>query len=92
MAKKTDIVVDLSRITKREMLAWRRERRAIIEDEELDAETLEEFDFKQLYARVITAWPYGEITFKTYLDLAYTDSVLVDQAVTGAINELVEKK
>lgn len=92
MAKKADIVVDLSRITKREMVEWRKGRRKIANDENHDPEALEEFDFDTLYKKVITAWPFGEITFEVYMELPYSDSVAVDQTVTGAINELVEKK
>jgi hypothetical protein len=90
--KKTDIVVDLSRITKRQMIEWRKGRREIANDENHDPAALEEFDFDTLYKRVITAWPFGEINFETFMDLPYSDSVAVDKAVTGAITELSEKK
>ena len=91
MAKK-DIVVDLGRVTKRQMIAWQVGRREIIDDEDDDSFTLEEFDFKALYGLVVTAWPFGEINFETYLDLSYPDSVRVDQAVMDTITELSKKK
>ncbi len=92
MAKKSDIVIDLTRITKRQMLVWQQGRREIIRDENIDPMALEAFDFGELYEVVITAWPFGKIDLETFLDLPYPDSVLVDTAVSDAISQLSKKK
>lgn len=92
MAEKTDIVIDLTKITKRQMIEWQRGRRKILDDDSADSLALETFDFEELYGQVITAWPFGEINFDTFLDLPYPDSILVDQAVTDTITELAQKK
>lgn len=90
---KSDIVIDLTKITKRQMVTWRQSRREIINDEEnTDPMALEVFDFDTLFKVVITAWPFGKIDLDTFLDLPYPDSVSVDNAVTAAILELTQKK
>jgi hypothetical protein len=82
-----NIVINLNNITKRQMLEWRQGRQEIDRPDELD-----EYDFDNLYALVIEAWPHGEISFEVFLDLSYPESVRVDNAVSGAINGLTEKK
>lgn len=90
---KSNIVIDLTKITKRQMVAWQQGRREIINDEEnIDPMVLEVFDFDTLYKAVITAWPFGKVDLETFLDLPYPDSVLVDNAVSAAIMELSQKK
>lgn len=90
----SEIKIDLNKITKREMSAWRQGRRELRDREDgVEPDELDKFDFEHLYVKVITAWPYGEeITFDAYLDLPYGQAVAVDQAVGDAITDLVEKK
>lgn len=97
MTKKSDIVIDLTKITKRQVMAWQRARREIIYNEDgterrVDPWTIEEHDFSNLYALVIVSWPYGPVDFETYLDLPLPDSRLVDKVVMDAMSDLSEKK
>jgi hypothetical protein len=87
MAKKSGIVIDLTKITKRQMLEWRKGRRDIDEPDDM-----EQYDFENLYQLVLVSWPWGEINFENYLDLSYPDSTLVDNTITDAITALTEKK
>lgn len=87
-----NIVIDLNKITKREMLEWQHGRRGIISDDNSFPMDLEKFDFERLYQIVIAAWPHGEINLETFLDLPYPESVAVDNAVNDAVIHLSKKK
>lgn len=82
---KTDFVIDLNRITKREF------RDYLVGREQADDKDL--YDAKNLYAKVIMAWPFPpKISVEGYQDLGLLDALQVDNAVSEALTQLGQKK
>jgi hypothetical protein len=80
------ITIDLNRITRREFRQWTKKLDATEDNEERDELTA------SLAAKVITRWPFGDITADTYLDLGMADSQTVDAALTEALTSVAKKK
>lgn len=78
------ITVDLNRVTRRDFRAYV-ETLTKATAEERDAATAE------LVGRVVTAWPFGDVTPAAYLDLGLLDAARVDTALNEAM-ELIGKK
>jgi len=80
-----DIKIDLNKITRREFRAFTAaltEAKNGIATDELTAD---------IVAKVITDWPYGDVTADAYLDMPLEQSLEVDQALSDAF-EFVSKK
>jgi hypothetical protein len=84
MSKK-DFVIDLNRITKREFRAY------LVGREEVEDKDL--YDAEHLYVKVIMTWPFPQkISVEGYQDLGLMDALKVDDAVSGAMTQLAQKK
>jgi hypothetical protein len=79
--------IDLNRLTRRQMVEYRKKRAALAQDADRDV-----FDFENLSQHVIVEWPHGKVTLENYLDLGLEDAAAVDRAVSDALEDLGKKK
>lgn len=80
------IEIDMNRINRRYYRAWLDRLNAATTDEENDNLTAE------FAEKVITIWPYGEVSQEVYHGLGLVDAKKVDAAILEAMQELNKKK
>lgn len=89
MEDQKQIIVDMNRVTRREFRQFRNDLKAIPEDQ---VEQREEV-MAGFYGKVVVSWPFEvPVSPEGYLSLGMLDARRVDEAVSGAISEISEKK
>jgi len=91
------IVCDLNGITRPQFREYINKRAALIDELgqpglwDENRETLDRFDWDNLYARVLVEWPYGAVTWEAYAALGMLDAKAVDEAVSDYMEALAKK-
>lgn len=82
---KDGFIINLNGLTRKDYIAWRLGRAA--------AEDKDTFDAEHLLAKVIIEWPYEQpVSLEGYLSLGFADSLIVDNMVSEAVDNLTGKE